>query len=221
LQSTSFQRQFQSSASCFLRCPAQRAIITASDDAIDVTAFAVPSQGFHAFGCWSSNNKFLQRHDGRVKTFKMIRRAIRFAPVGKNPCISWAHGSAHSLCKWPEMRWLHFRPRWLHFLGTIEGSPGAAPTTYTGPVNHGPGSGLTGIWPSKASCVWIPISSPGATSTAARKGKRRLPLPAKYAAAGISWWQSGIIYAAICAVAICRSTLVSCKPTGTRARSPS
>ena len=45
----------------------------------------------------------------------MIRRAIRFAPGGKNPCISWAHGPAHSLCKWPEMRWLHFRPRWLHF----------------------------------------------------------------------------------------------------------
>ena len=36
-------------------------------------------------------------------------------PGGKNPCISWAHGSAHSLCKWPEMRWLHFRPRWLRF----------------------------------------------------------------------------------------------------------
>src|SRR5215467_6141348 len=33
----------------------------------------------------------------------MMHRAIRFAPVGKNPCISWAHGPAHSLCKWPAL----------------------------------------------------------------------------------------------------------------------
>jgi hypothetical protein len=29
----------------------------------------------------------------------MMRWAIRFALVGKNPCMSWAHGPAHSLCK--------------------------------------------------------------------------------------------------------------------------